>query len=102
MSLATDNPALSTNRRSRRRARPRDDAQIAQAIGRQIRALGRRLAEDDPASAELIAGLQQALDDVRADAVAGWRRSGFSDAAIGAVLGVSKQAVQQRWPRSRA
>jgi hypothetical protein len=95
----SDNLTLSTKRRSRRPRRPRDDAQVAAAIERQIRALGRRLSEDDPAAGALLDGIERALDDVRADAVAGWRRSGFSDAAIGAVLGVTKQAVQQRWPR---
>lgn len=32
-------------------------------------------------------------------AVAGWRDCGFSDSQIGRELGVTKQAVQQRWPR---
>jgi hypothetical protein len=100
VSAMADNLTLSQNRRSPRPARPRDDAQIAEAIERQIRALGRRIAEDDPASLELLERLASALVDVTGDAVAGWRRSGFSDADIGAVLGVTKQAVAQRWPRT--
>ena len=35
-----------------------------------------------------------------AEAVEGLRSSGFSDTEIGLVLGVTKQAVQQRWPRN--
>jgi hypothetical protein len=33
------------------------------------------------------------------DGRAGWRRSGFSDTEIGRELGMTRQAVQQRWPR---
>jgi hypothetical protein len=32
----------------------------------------------------------------------GARGGGISDARIGAALGVSKQAVQKRWPRDNA
>lgn len=100
MSAQTDNPSLSPNGRSRRPRPHRDDAEIVAAIGRQIRALGHRLADDDPPTADLLLRLQRELEDAFAEAVSGWRRSGFSDGAIGEVLGVTKQAVAQRWPRS--
>jgi hypothetical protein len=32
--------------------------------------------------------------------IAGIRRSGFTDRQIGAVLGTTRQAVEQRWPRA--
>jgi hypothetical protein len=88
----TDKPRLSAPAH-------RSDDEIAEAIGRMLRALGRRCADGDPDTAHLLRFLLGELDDAFADAVAGWRRSGFSDAQIGRELGVTKQAVQQRWPR---
>lgn len=98
----TDNPALSPNPRPRRPVRHRDDAEVTAGIQRQIVALGRRLAEDDPGALVHLETLARTLADATERAVHGWRASGFSDADIGAVLGVTKQAVAQRWPRSNA
>lgn len=93
--VPADKPALSA------RSRPvqRSDDDIADGIGRMIRALGRRCADADPDTGKLLRFLAGELDDAFAEAVTGWRRSGFSDAQIGRELGVTKQAVQQRWPR---
>lgn len=78
----------------------RTDSELAGAIGRQIAALGRRLALDDPEpSYRLLAELRGAVESALAVAVAGWREHSFSDGEIGEALGVTKQAVQQRWPR---
>lgn len=77
----------------------RNDAEVAQGIIRQIGALGRRLALDDPEpGTSLLRDVTAAVDQAFATAVAGWREN-FSDAEIGRALDVSKQAVQQRWPR---
>lgn len=64
-----------------------------------IHALGRRFATGDPDTAKYLDLIRQELDDAHAHAVAGWRRMGFSDSDIGREVGISKQAVQQRWPR---
>lgn len=77
-----------------------DDAKITAAIERQMRALGRRLAVDDPDAALLLRRLDTELTLAWAHAVAGWRASGFTDGDIARVLGVTKQAVAQRWPRA--
>lgn len=92
-----DKRALSRRRRSRGY---RETPEVADGVGRIILAVGKRIATEDPADLEILLGLDVRLSEAWALAVAGIRRSGFSDAEIGAVLGVTKQAVQQRWPRS--
>jgi hypothetical protein len=42
-------------------------------------------------------GLADELDDAIAQAVNGLRAQGYSWAEIGARLGISRQAAQQRW-----
>lgn len=85
---------------SRRRAEPRSDSDVAQAIARQIKALAVRVATADPDAAKYLRLIEQQLTEAWADAVAGWRASGFSDSEIGTELSVTKQAVQQHWPRA--
>lgn len=69
-------------------------------VTRMVRSLGRRCAEDDPPSFRLLMEIQDELAEAMKRAVEGWRAGGFSDGEIGEALGVTKQAVQQRWPRS--
>lgn len=85
---------------SRKRSEPRSDVDVASAIARQVRALGKRVGGADPDSAQLLTLVGCALDDAWAGAVAEWRATGFSDTEIGHELHVTKQAVQQRWPRA--
>jgi hypothetical protein len=66
-------------------------------VGRILRAYGRRVASADPeALAELVA-LRDQLDTAIDAGVAGLRTAGYSWAAIGAPMGMSRQAAQQRW-----
>jgi hypothetical protein len=101
-----DNPVLSANRRPRkgaaRRAKTyRDTGDVAAATARLVRVVGRRVAEEDPANLAELQVLEAALREAWATAIAGLRANGgASDAMIGEVLGVSKQAVAQRWPRN--
>jgi hypothetical protein len=81
------------------RCEPRRLEGLAKAIGRLTRALALRLSEDDPSGLGLLAQLEADLAAAWREAIVGMRGSSFSDADIGAALGVSKQAVQQRWPR---
>jgi hypothetical protein len=85
-----------------RRSRPahREDAEVVAAVTRLIGAVAKRLAAGDPDGAALLLLLDAELDKAWALAVAGWRGAGFSDSDIGKVLGTTKQAVQQRWPRA--
>jgi hypothetical protein len=83
-------------------ARERTDGEVAAAAVRMVTALGVRLAQDDPTEVVLLADVDAAVVWAYSNAVAGWREAQFSDAEIGRALGVSKQAVQQRWPRPEA
>lgn len=78
----------------------KSDEEVAEGIARMVRALGRRCAAGDPDSAVYLRMIRQALDAAEAGAVTGWRRQQFSDTQIGRELGVTKQAVQKRWPRT--
>lgn len=97
--VSGDKAALSPERRRSSAPVARSDEDVAEGIGRLIRALGRRCAEGDPDTANLLRYLQEELDDAMQAAVAGWRAAGFSDSHIGRELGVTKQAVAQRWKR---
>lgn len=83
----------------KRRNGHKEDSDIAAAVARLIRALGKRAATADPNTGADLKMLEAEIASAWATAIVGWRRSGFTDADIGAALGVSKQAVQQRWPR---
>jgi DNA-directed RNA polymerase specialized sigma24 family protein len=91
----TVNAAL-TSKRSRRRVENDDYVPFVRRI---IRALGRRVGAGDVETLPRLAELSAELDAVIADAVLGLRAEGYSWAEIGARLGVSKQACQQRWGR---
>ncbi len=76
----------------------RDTDDLAAGIARQVRSLGRRLGERDADDLAPLRVIQAQLDAAWIVAIDGRRRSGHSDAAIAAALGVSRQAVRQRWP----
>ena len=84
------------------RKRPKSDTHVASAVKSMVRALGQRCSALDPDSGLYLVAVQDELDRAFATAVAGWRLSGFSDGQIGETLGVTKQAVQKRFPRQPA
>jgi hypothetical protein len=94
LSGSTDNRSLSVNRPRR----GRETSDIADGVVRLIDALGRRVGEEDSELGQF-ARVREALDRAEAEAVNRLRSLGLSDALIGYELGVSKQAVQKRWPR---
>jgi hypothetical protein len=105
---ATDKPKLSPAACARcaRRARDRQRRQttreapdLAASARRLIAALGRRVADGDPDGLRLLADLRADLGAAEQVAVVGLRAQGHSDADLGRELGISKQAVRQRWPR---
>ncbi len=97
----TDNRELSPPPRSQAPHRShRSDDEVAAAAARMIRALAKRLATADPDGAPLLAELDLELAAAWRKAVAGWRATGYSDAQIADQLGVTRQAVRQRWPHS--
>jgi hypothetical protein len=93
----SDNRALSAKPRS-----PRSDEEVVEAVVRLVRAVGRRAAESDPDAAAWLELIREELASAFARAVESWRALGFTDGQIARELGVSKQAVAQRWPRERA
>lgn len=73
---------------------------MADAVCRLILAVGKRVAVEDPEDLRLLLTLDTALQEAWQIAVEGLRRSGYPDREIGAVLGTTRQAVEQRWPRA--
>lgn len=77
----------------------KSDEELTDAIVRMTRALGRRCAETDPDSVRLLLMVQDELRESMALAVEGWRSTGATDGQIGREMGITRQAVQKRWPR---
>lgn len=73
---------------------------LADAVARLMRSMGRRVAQEDERSLAALERLEDELAGAWADAVAGLRAIGVSDVAIGRELGITRQAVEQRWPRN--
>jgi hypothetical protein len=88
-----DKAALSPRRRYR------ETPEVVAATRRLLRVVGKRIATEDPDDLRLLLELDQELEQAWAVAVAGIRGTGWTDSEIGRVLGTTKQAVQQRWPR---
>jgi hypothetical protein len=97
---------LTANRPARRRPtrhRPvvENDAYTA-FCSRVIGVAGRRIARGDVEGLPDLLRLAVDVDHALTDAVTGLRRVGYSWAEIAERLGVTKQAVQQRWGSTAA
>lgn len=81
---------------------PREIPETAEAARRFIRALGRKIGDADPEDLAELVSLEHELNEAFRAAVDGlrinWQRS---DMEIARVLGVTRQAVSQRWPRQQ-
>jgi hypothetical protein len=86
----------------RRQAPYRETPDVASATARLIRSVGKRIATEDPDGLAALGLLQESLDEAWSAAVEGLRSSGYTDREIGAELGTTRQAVEQRWPRRRS
>jgi hypothetical protein len=75
-----------------------ENGTYAAGLARQITRMGTRAAGDLPALADL-AAMEGRARDALAAAVAASRAQGYSDADIGAALGVTRQAVWKRFGR---
>jgi hypothetical protein len=69
-------------------------------VRRVLRAFSRRVGDGDVEALVLLVGLAEEIDAAMAEAVKGLRSHGYSWSEIGARLGISRQAVQQRWGSS--
>jgi DNA-directed RNA polymerase specialized sigma24 family protein len=93
MSAPTVKRRLTPNRR--RRVVENDE--YAAFVRRAINAYARRVASGDVEALRDLVTLSDQLDAALITAVKGLRAFGYSWAEIGARLGISKQAAQQRW-----
>jgi hypothetical protein len=89
----TVKPAL-TRKRSRRHT---ENDEYAAFTRRVLRAYGRRIAAGDIDAIADLGGLLGEVETALGRAVTGLRDDGYSLADIGLRLGVSRQAVHQRW-----
>lgn len=96
-----DNATLTSDgsSRPRARARERETPDIAAALTRQLLALGRRIARGDPEDLRAIRALRATLDAAEREGVDGLRAQGHSDRDLADPLGISRQAIQKRFPR---
>lgn len=75
-----------------------ETAEFAEMLGRMVTALGRRVADGDPADLADMLALAARFDAEVASAVRRMREvHGYSWADVGAAAGVTRQAAQQRW-----
>ena len=65
-------------------------------VRRILRAYSRRVGDGDVEALALLVGLAEEINAAMAEAVKGLRAHGYSWAEIGARLGISRQAAQQR------
>lgn len=93
-----DRPAPDRRRRTRRTVENDDYSAFVRRI---VAAHGRRIARGDVEGLAALAALADDVDTALADAVTGLRAAGFSWAEIGARLGMTRQAAQQRWGGAR-
>jgi hypothetical protein len=89
----TVKPAL-TRKRSRRHV---ENDEYAAFTRRVLRAYGRRIAGGDIDAIGDLDGLLGEVEAALSRAVSGLRDNGYSLAEIGLRLGVTRQAVHQRW-----
>ena len=105
----TDHPTATSSRTGRssvktrltpnRRRRPVENDEYAAFVRRVMRAHARRVAAGDVDALSDMTGLGAELDEAITQAVTGLRNIGYSWAEIAVRLGVTRQAVQQRWAR---
>jgi hypothetical protein len=86
-----------TPKRPRRQV---ENDEYAAFVRRVLRAYSRRVGGGDMEALSLLVGLADEIDAAMAEAVKGLRAHGYSWSEIGARLGISRQAVQQRWGSS--
>jgi hypothetical protein len=80
-----------------RAGRPVENDEFAAFVRRVLRAYARRVGTGDIDALTSMTDLAAEIDTVICQAVASLRAFGYSWADIGARLGITRQAAQQRW-----
>jgi hypothetical protein len=81
----------------KRPRRPVENDEYAAFARRILRAYSRRIAQGDIDALEDMADLAAEIESAMTQAIKGLRERGYSWAEIGARLGITRQAAQQRW-----
>ena len=92
-------PGVNQRLTGNRRRRVVENDEYAAFTRRVLAAYGRRVATGDVEALAPMLALSRSLDEAIGQAVTGLRQFGYSWAEIGARLGLTKQAVHQRWGR---
>ena len=82
---------------SKRRGRQVENDEYGAFVRRVLRAYARGVGDGDVEALVLMANLADEIDTAIAEAVKGLRGCGYFWAEIGARLGITRQAAQQRW-----
>jgi hypothetical protein len=100
-SIHPPSPASAVNRSLTPRRRPvTENDQYAAFLHRAIRAYSRRVATGYIDAIGEMAAIADACEIAISEAITGLRAMGYSWAGIGARLGITRQAAQQRWGAS--
>jgi hypothetical protein len=94
---SADQNAVNDGLTSKRRRPVTENSEYAAFARRILRAYGRRVAIGDVESLAHMISLSDEIDNAIQQAVDGLRAVGYSWAEIGARLGITRQAAQQRW-----
>jgi hypothetical protein len=86
--------ATLTPKRPRRQV---ENDEYAAFVHRVLRVYSRRVGDGDVEALVLLVGLAEEINAAMAEAVKGLCARGYSWAEIGARLGITRQAAQQRW-----
>ena len=81
-------------------SRERETADVVEAAIRMVHAVGKRVGDEQPESLHYLKLIEHACENERREAIDRLRELGFTDVQIGDALGMTRQAVQQRWPRA--
>ena len=79
-------------------ARWRETSEMTGMAVRVIKSIGKRVGQEQSDSIKYLVTVQDALDVAWRNAIADLRESGMPDREIGELLGISRQAVQQKLP----
>ncbi|GAA4718876.1 hypothetical protein [Phytohabitans rumicis] len=95
--MNTVKPTLTARTSGPRRRMVVENDEFAAFAKRIIKAHGRRVAAGDVEALTDLVALSTLLDTTITNAVNGLRQHGYSWTEIGARLGITRQAAQQRW-----